>query len=268
MFEGNVHRLAPPRTLMVGTGRPEVRRITLADVYDSFAEGMADWRETPLFGMLFGAVYAVVGALLIWYLNSHNRVYLVVPALSAFLLIGPGIALGLYEISRRHEDDEPILPRAIYLAGLRHGGAQIAVFGCALAVIAVTWLATADFIHDQIYGHPVWTIAGLVEAVFTTWQGARYAAIGIAVGAVFAILTFCLSVIAAPMLLDRDVDAWNAVTTSIAAVARSPVAFLVYAILVTAVIAAGLAAFLIGLLVALPVVGFATWHLYRRTIVW
>lgn len=268
MVEGNVHRLAPPRDVIVGSGQPEIRQVTLTDVFDSFAEGMADWRETPLFGMLFGAVYAVAGAVLLWYLASFDRVYLVVPALSAFLLIGPGVALGLYEISRRHEDDEPLDQRGIFLAGLRHGGAQIAVFGCALAIIAITWLATADFIHDQVYGHPDWTLAALIEAVFTTWQGARYAMIGVAVGGVFAVLTFCIAVIAAPMLLDRDVDAWVAISTSVTAVARNPLAFLVYAMLVTAVVAAGLAAFLVGLLVALPVIGFTTWHLYRRAIVW
>ena len=251
-----------------GVPKPVVRPITPGDVRDAFAAGMADWRECPLYGMAFGAVYAAAGAVILLVLLSFQKDYLVVPALSAFLLIGPGIALGLYEVSRRLEFDEPLRPMRVVAAGFRHGGGQIAVFGCALLVIAVIWLTTADFIFDSMFGHPGWSVAELVTRVATTPEGLRYALIGTAAGAVFAAITFLSGVIGAPMLLDRDVDAAQACTTSARAVLHSPGAFLLYGFLVTAVIAAGMAAFLVGLLVALPVVGFTTWHLYRRTIGW
>lgn len=267
MIEGNVHPAAHGGSAL-GLQQPVIRTITASDVHDAFSAAMADWRETPLLGMLFGLVYAVAGAILLAILSANDRTYLIVPALSAFLLVGPGIALGLYEIARRHETEEPIEPAAIFSAGMRHGGTQIAVFGVILAIIAVLWLVAATIIHTGILGSTEFSFPALVRATVTTADGARYAFVGTAVGAIFAAVTFCISVVGAPMLLDRDVDAWTAASTSFAAVRQSPFAFLVYGVLVTVIIAAGLAAFLVGLLVALPVVGFATWHLYRRAVAW
>ncbi|MDQ0317439.1 DUF2189 domain-containing protein [Amorphus orientalis] len=265
MVDGNIQDIAYRSS---GTARPTVRPVTPEDVRDAFSDGMADWREEPVLGMAFGLVYAVLGALIVLYLDTNSKVNLIVPALSAFLLIGPGIALGLYEISRRLETGEPLEFSAVLSAGMRHGGGQMALLGVTLLVVAVLWMAAAEFIHAAIFGATEWTIGGLVTAIFSTWDGFRYAVIGTAVGAVFAAVTFALTVVAAPMLLDRNVDAATTVSASVAAVRRSPLAFLVYGVLVTIIIAAGMAAFMIGLLVALPVVGFTTWHLYRRAITW
>jgi uncharacterized membrane protein len=246
--------------------RPTVRPITVSDVRDAFGAGMADWREHPLFGMGFGLVYAAAGGVILAVLLRAGRDDLIVPALSAFLLIGPGIALGLYEISRRIESDEEISAPGIVGAGLRHGGGQIAVFGCALLIIAVVWIASADVLFTGMFGHPGWTLGEIVSRVVTTTDGALYAVIGTAIGAVFAGVTFLIGVVGGPLLLDRDTDALTACATSVQAVRRSPVAYLSYGALVTVIVAAGMAAFLIGLLVALPVIGFTTWHLYRRAI--
>ncbi|MGX1307189.1 putative membrane protein [Amorphus suaedae] len=247
-------------------GKPTVRRITLGDVRDAFGAGMADWREHPLAGMGFGLVYAAAGAVILAVLLANDRDYLIVPALSAFLLLGPGVALGLYEISRRLETGEEITLPAVVGAGLRHGGSQIAIFGCVLLILSVVWIASADFLHDEMFGHPGWSLGEIISLVLTTAEGARYAIMGTAVGALFAGATFLIGVVGAPMLLDRDVDVLTACTTSARAVMKSPGAFLVYGALVTVVVAAGMAAFLVGLLVALPVIGFTTWHLYRRAV--
>ena len=247
-------------------GRPTVRPITFADVRDAFGAGMADWREHPLSGMAFGLVYAVAGAVILAVLRATDKDYLIVPALSAFLLIGPGVALGLYEISRRTETGEAITLPAVVGAGFRHGGGQIAIFGCVQVIISVFWIASADFLFDGMFGHPGWSLGELLARVATTAEGARYAVIGTVVGAAFAGATFLVGVVGGPMLLDRDVDVVTAWTTSIRAVLKSPAAFLAYGALVTVIVAAGMAAFLVGLLVALPVIGFTTWHLYRRAV--
>lgn len=246
--------------------RPPVRRITVSDVQHAFGAGMADWRDHPLFGMGFGLVYAAVGAVILSVLVSTGREFLIVPALSAFLLIGPGIALGLYEISRRIERDQPITAPAIVGAGLRHGGGQIALFGCLLLALFAAWIASADLLFHTLLGQPDESLGALLTRVTTTPDGARYAVAGTLVGALFAGATFLIGVVGAPMLLDRDVDVVTACATSVRAVRQSPVAYLAYGALVTVVVAAGMAAFLVGLLVALPVIGFTTWHLYRIAI--
>jgi len=245
---------------------PPVRRISVADVRLAFGAGMADWRDHPLAGMGFGLVYAATGAVILAVLLSTGRAYLVVPALSAFLLIGPGIALGLYEISRRIERDEPITMPAVICAGLRHGGGQIALFGVLLLVICAAWIASAELLFHTLLDGPGPSLGALLRTVATTADGARYAVAGTLVGAVFAAVTFLIGVVGAPMLIDRDIDALTACRTSVRAVQGSPGAYLAYGALVTAIVAAGMAAFLVGLLVALPVIGFTTWHLYRHAI--
>lgn len=266
MIHGDLGANGRRRGTATHQARPTVRRITLGDVRDAFGAGMADWREHPLAGMGFGLVYAAAGAVILAVLLANDRDYLIVPALSAFLLIGPGVALGLYEISRRLETGEEITLPAVVGAGLRHGGGQIAIFGCVLVILSVVWIASADFLFDERFGHPGWSLGEIISRVLTTAEGARYAVIGTAVGAVFAGATFLIGVVGAPMLLDRDVDVLTACTTSARAVMKSPGAYLGYGALVTVVVAAGMAAFLVGLLVALPVIGFTTWHLYRRAV--
>jgi len=263
--DGSLNAATGPDGL-AGERDPMVRAVTAADVRDAFAAGMADWRECPLYGLAFGAVYAGLGVVIQTLHHAGDLTTLIVPALSAFLLIGPGIALGLYEISRRLEADEPIRPGPIVTAGLRHGGGQVALFGAVLVAIALVWMGAAELISIALAGDRGGSVAGLLSWVATTGDGLRYALVGTIVGAVFAGTTFLIGVVGGPMLLDRDLSAVQACRTSARAVGRSPGAFLLYGLLVTIIIAAGMAAFLVGLLVALPVIGFTTWHLYRRAV--
>ncbi len=251
-------------TTSAPTEAATARELSTDDVTAAFAAGWRDLQRAPLLSLPFGAFYAGVGALLVWLLFAREEEHLVFPIISMFLLIGPLTAVGLYEISRRIEAGEPLDPRAIVLAFTRHGGLQLGVFGIVLAFVAIFWAKTAAFIYALHFGVQPVPLDQILTAVTTTTRGLQFFVIGTAIGAVFATLVFTISVIAVPMLLDRDVDPVTAIIASVTAVTENPMPFLGFALMVVALIAVGIGTFFVGLIVTLPMVGHATWHLYRR----
>jgi uncharacterized membrane protein len=245
---------------------PEARRIGFADLSAALDAGAADFRAALGYGLLFGAVYAGLGAggiaLCLWL----GWVHLIFPALSGFLLFGPFAALGLYEISRRRAAGQGFGPRDIFLAFRPHGAGQIALYGFFLLLLVNAWLEIASFIYALFYADTPQSFLMLVKAIVTTPRGFAFALTGMTVGAVLAAFAFATSVFAVPMLLDRDVDIVTAILTSVAAVRRNLPTMTAWALIVCSLMAGGMALGLVGLLVALPLIGHATWHLYRRAL--
>jgi uncharacterized membrane protein len=243
---------------------PVPARIGWTDLRDALRLGWADLRASPGYALGFGLFYAAAGWLLLAALLDQDYGALVVPALSGFLLFGPFAALGLYEISRRREAGEPIRPAGVLFAFRRHGGGQIALFGLFLAFVTVLWLKAAAFLYAFQFGLEPLSFHDLIVVSLTSWGGFVFLLAGHVIGAGFAALVFATSVVSLPLLLDRDFDAVSAAIASVRAVLANPGPMIAWGVVVAALMLASAATGLLGLIVALPLLGYATWHLYRR----
>lgn len=245
---------------------PTIKPITTDTVREALHKGFDDFKAAPGFGLFFGGVYAV-GGLVLWALSQMvGNAGILVPLAFAFPLLGPFLAIGLYEISRRRELGEPLDKSAIFGAVFRQRDGQMPFMGVVILFLALSWLILvrvtfALFLSDDAMTN----IFSTREAIFTL-DGAIMILIVTALGAAFALLVFSLTVVSMPLLLDREIDVVTATITSVQAVAENLKPMLLWAgIVVGVLIVAMLPAFL-GLFIALPVLGHGTWHLYRATV--
>jgi uncharacterized membrane protein len=246
---------------------PAVRRIELADLRDVLASGFDDlgaYRSDVIFLCI---IYPCAGLVLAWLAFGYDMLPLVFPLASGFALIGPVAAVGLYEISRRRErGDEITWADAFGVVSAPAFGA-IVVLGLLLLAIFLLWLAAAQAIYLMTLGpEPPASIAGFVRDVFTTAAGWAMIVVGVGVGFFFAVLVLTISVVSFPLLLDRDVGLYAAVATSVRAVVANPGPMAAWGLIVAAALVIGSVPALLGLIIVMPVLGHATWHLYRKVV--
>lgn len=244
-----------------------VRKINISDLIEAFRKGVDDFMSKPSHIVFLCLIYPVAGIVLAGWTESNNALPLIFPLVSGFALIGPFAAIGLYEISRRREagmdtswshafevKDSPALP-------------SIAAVGALLLAIFIAWLFAAQFLYTQLFGaNPPGSIGGFLSEVFSTGRGWTMIILGHIVGLIFAVVVLCTTVVAFPLLLDRDVGAYEAVYTSAHAVLVNPVPMLAWGLFVTVLLMVGSAPLLAGLAVVLPILGHATWHVYRKVV--
>jgi uncharacterized membrane protein len=248
-------------------GSPIVRPITWRDIQDSLQAGIADFRAAPAFGLFFGGYYALGGLIIFACLFWLGIAYLAYPLAAGYALIGPFAAAGLYEVSRRREERAPLLWRGVIEAVLRQGSRQLAWMAFVGVFILVIWMYQVRLLLGLFLGfHLPPTLPGFLDLVLTTPEGLMFLVIGHAVGAALALVTFALTVVACPLLLDRDQDFITAMIVSVQATMGSPGPMLGWAVVVAGLLVVGMAPMFLGLMVVLPIVGHATWHLYRRIV--
>lgn len=245
---------------------PVIRIITGEDISAALRDGIADFAANPVLGLFFGSVYALGGMAVTVAALWFDLAWMVFPAIAGFTLIGPFVAVGLYEMSRRRELGLSFTPFDILSALFRRSGREIATLGAGLVFVLAVWFRIAGLIYALVFGSEVVTIDALITELVTTPQGLLFVVIGNAAGALIAIFVFSVSVVSFPLLVDREVDFVTAIITSIRAVVENPLVMLGWAILIVAILAVAITPFFLGLFIALPILGHATWRLYRRVV--
>jgi uncharacterized membrane protein len=246
---------------------PQVRDLSTDDLRHALRKGwgdMAAFRSDVVFVCL---LYPVMGGLLLALAAQGNFVHLLFPVLSGFALIGPVAALGLYEISRRREAGHPTNWLALFdvMKSPRFG--RILMLSLFNLVIFLVWIMLANLIFSLTIGDVPATYGAFLTAVLTTPSGWALAVIGTAVGFVLAAIVLAVGVVSFPLLLDRDVSLPVAVMTSVEVSRRNPVVIGAWGAIVAGCLAVGALPALLGLVLALPLLGHATWHLYRAAVV-
>ena len=247
---------------------PLLRHLAMADITAALRAGRADFMATPTQLLFLCVIYPVFGFVLARAAAGGNLLPLVWPLLSGFALVGPLAALGLYEISRRREAGLPtswtdcfrVLQSPALFAIIGMGVIMVAIFGLWLLTARGIFLLTmGDVSHEGL--------GALLRDVLGTTRGWLLLLIGNAAGFAFATLVLAISAVSFPMLLDRNVSLGTAIGTSWKAFRDNPAVMLAWGLVVAAGLAFGMATLFVGLAVALPLLGHATWHLYRRVVV-
>lgn len=246
---------------------PRVRTITTADLRDALWRGYQDFKAQPSHIVFVALIYPVAGVLLAQLTVSYNIFPLLFPLVAGFALLGPFAAVGLYEISRRRERGmNSSWAHALAILKSRSIG-TIAALGAILTGLFLTWLIVAWLLYVWLLGDaPLTSIEAFMTEVLTTVNGWTLIVVGNALGALFAITAFSISVISFPLILDKHVDLATAVRTSISAVEANPRVMLIWGLMVTGLLVLGCLPVLVGLIVIMPILGHATWHLYRKVV--
>ena len=222
--------------------------------------GWADLREHAFASITYGLFFAVLGYLIVAF--AAPRPYLVTVAVSGFFLIGPIAAAGLYEISRRSAAGRPAGLGAS-LRGIVESRDSLFSIGIFLALMMIAWERISAILFALTFQGELAEVSGFLGAVLLSGQHLGFTFTYLAVGALFAVIVFALSVVAIPMLMDRDVDMVTAMMTSLRTVAENPRAMAVWAATIVILVAIGFATMMIGLIILLPLLGHATWHAYK-----
>jgi uncharacterized membrane protein len=250
-----------------GAPLPAIRRIHLADLKDVLARGISDFAAYRTDVMFLCIIYPVAGLLLAWMAFGYDLLQLVFPLAFGFALIGPVAAVGMYEISRRREQGVDITWADAFGVVRAPAFGAILVLGLILLAIFLLWLAAAQAIYVMTLGpEPPTSVGAFARDVLTTRAGWMLIVVGVGVGAVFAVLVLTIGVVSFPLLLDRDVGLYAAVATSVRAAASNPGPMAVWGLIVAGALALGSIPLLLGLIVVMPVLGHATWHLYRKVV--
>ncbi|HXC54118.1 MAG TPA: DUF2189 domain-containing protein [Rhizomicrobium sp.] len=246
---------------------PAVRRIGVADLRHALAEGFADFEAYRSDVLFLGVVYAVVGLVLSRVAFGMDLLPLLFPLASGFALIGPFAAVGLYEMSRLREQGVEVRWTNAFDVFKAPAFGAVAVLGAALIALFLVWLAAAWAIYLWTFGsEPIVSLTAFVQDVFRSPGGQSMIVVGIGVGFLFALLAMTISIVSFPLLLDRDVGLDTAIRTSVRAVAANPGPMALWGVIVAAGLVLGSLPLFLGLVVVLPVLGHATWHLYRKIV--
>lgn len=240
------------------------RGLTVQDLQASLGAGWRDFMAHPQYGLFFAAFYALGGVVLYFALVSIGRAWWLIPILGGFPLLAPFAAAGLYEVSRRRELGLTMGWGGILTALKGRGDEQLILMGIIGFVAFSFWMIIAHGIFAIFMG-----VSGFsqhsIEMLFTP-QALMMLAVGSAVGAVFAAVMFAVTLTSLPMLVDKEVDFITAIIVSLGVVRCNKRVLFLWAVMIAVILVAAMVPMFVGLFAALPVLGHATWHLYRRAV--
>lgn len=239
---------------------PEVAHVPALKAFDWLGRGWQDLRASPAASLGHGLLVTILMVFAAEF--AYGRPFLFMAMVSGFVLLGPIFAMSFYEISRAHEAGEAASFGSAFDAWSRNPRATV-LFGLILAVSVIAWERISAMLFAVLYGGGMPSMGTLMEDVFLSGRYPMLTAVILLVGAVFALLVFCIAVVTLPMIMHRNADVPTAMATSVRAVAVNPFASLLWAALIVMLMAAGFATSLFGMVLVMPLLGHATWHAYR-----
>ena len=245
---------------------PTVDSIDKADVRAALKAGLTDFQRAPIFGLFFGAVFSLAGIAIAWALFQGEASYWIFPVAAGFPLIGPFAAVGLYEVSRRLEADEPLQWGPILMAGFRQRNSQLPFFAVFTVFAFLVWIVLARVIFAVSFGTSTMTNIMTSFEMFFTGPGVIMLIIGTIVGAALAALLFAVSVVGVPLLLDRDIDVVTAMITSFKATVENREAMIFWGMIVVVAVVIAMLPLFLGMILIFPMLGHASWHIYRSVL--
>ena len=246
---------------------PAVRDMEMADLGDALKAGWHDFRRKPMMGLFFTLIYVVGGWLLYILFFVTGQIWLSLPITVGFPLIAPFLAVGLYEVSHRLEQGDTDFRRNdIFGVVWRQRLRQLPLMSWVIIVYFLFWSFFAHMLFALFMGPSVLMNITSSYAFLLQPEGLLMLLVGSAFGSVFACVLFCLTVISLPLLLDKELDFVTAMLTSIAVIKRNPKVMATWGIIVALLTFAAMLPALLGLFIVLPVLGHASWHIYRRAL--
>lgn len=246
---------------------PAVQRIHLSDLRWALERGMEDFGASRTDIMFLCVIYPLLGLLLARVASGYDMLPLVFPLTSGFALIGPLAAVGLNEMSHRRELGLSAGLGDAFAVFRSPSFFSIALLGSVLIGMFLFWLVLSNAVYNLTLGpEPPVSLGSFAHDVFATHAGRTMAVVGIGTGFLFAVVAMSISVVSFPLLLDRNVSLETAIRTSVKVVARNPITMAAWGLIVAAGLVIGSIPLLLGLIIVMPVLGHATWHLYRRAV--
>jgi uncharacterized membrane protein len=264
-YQGNVS--TEVQTAQGSAAGPSIRTISLSDLHQALRQGWEDFKAVPSHAIFLCMIYPVLGLILARAVLGASVLPLLFPLAAGFALIGPFAALPLYELSRRREAGlEASAWDAFEVLRSPSFGAMLGL-GTLLLALFVTWVATAQAIYITVFGYEGASgVRDFITRVLTTPQGWWLIVVGCGIGFLFALVALCISVISFPLMLDRHASASEAMVTSLRVAAKNPLPIAAWGLIVAALLIVGSVPFFLGLAVVIPLLGHATWHLYRKAV--
>jgi uncharacterized membrane protein len=245
----------------------EIRSIGMSDLHRALKLGWEDFKAVPSHAIILCVIYPVLGLVLARTVLGYSVLPLLFPLAAGFALLGPFAALGLYELSRRRQLGlQATAWDAVDVLRSPSFGAMLGL-GTLLFALFVTWVATAQAIYVAAFGYEAAaSMPDFARRVLMTPQGWWLIVVGCGVGFLFALVALCVSVVSFPLMLDRHAGAADSMVTSLRAVAKNPVPMAGWGLIVAVLLVLGSLPLFLGLAVVVPLLGHATWHLYRKVI--
>jgi uncharacterized membrane protein len=256
------------KAAMAGQDEPTVRAIGMSDLRGALSRGWADFMETPTQLVFLGIIYPLIGLVAARAAAGGPLLPLFYPMVAGLSLMGPVAAIGIYELSRRRESGRDVSWLNAFDVLRSPALGSIVALGLLLCVIFVAWLLAAQMIHRATLGTlpTPQSVDEFARQVLGTGEGWTLILVGNAVGFIFAAMVLTLTVVSFPLLLDRNVGVGMAVRTSVRAVRANPVTMAAWGLVVAGLLFLGCLPAFVGLAVVMPLLGHATWHLYRRVV--
>ena len=243
---------------------PVVRTIGFGDLGGALAMGWRDFRAAPVFGLVIAGLFALGGIIIFLQLTVWESSWLILPVAVGFPLIGPFVVVGLYEVSHQLEEGRRPDWNGVLNRIFRQKDRQIPSIAFIVTFFFGIWFYLAHLVFALFFGLSAMTNISSSYGLLYSQQGLAMLAVGTLVGGALALVLFSITVVSIPLLMERNYDFVTAMITSVASVVRNFAVMLVWAALIGVMTVVAMLPMFLGLLVVLPVLGHATWHLYRR----
>ncbi len=245
---------------------PDIHLISVSDIRAALNEGWQDFRKAPVFGLFFAGIYVLGGLALWWLSRKTGEIYWLVIGVFGFPLLGPFAAVGLYEVSHLLEQGKRPDWKSVMSVVYSQKNRQIPSICALMLIVFMFWAFVAHLIFTLFLGMSAMTNIMSSYEVFFTPNGMTMLIVGTIVGGLLAAAIFSVSVVGLPLLMDKEIDFVTAMIVSVQTVLANFRVMAFWGLTVVVLLFLGMVPFFLGLLVVLPVLGHASWHIYRHVL--